>query len=347
MHLHTRQPVLALLTVLFCAFTAAAQAKVHFIDVGQADSILVELPKAALLIDAGAEDTVDGRDADHLVGYLDEFFRRRNDLNRTFHSVIVSHPHIDHTRSLMDVLNKFAVQNLYDGGDTTGSGIGPLRDARGFVRSRGGKYQAVRDSQVGPDGFTNPALDALRAADPDVSVRILSGSRGCRNGNNNSLVVLVRYGDAKFLFTGDAEAENDSRCTAELTHLVDKYRTNRLLDVDVLKVSHHASFNGTTNEWMAATSPKISVISAGLPSVAAPGKFHAWFFGHPRERAIGQIERGTSFDRSRVMVTTMDAVQRPRRQRELTKAVYCTCWDGDVVINARRDGTVSPEPCAR
>lgn len=347
MRRHRHERAIALLFVFCCTATAVGQAKVHFINVGQADSILVELPKAALLIDAGGEDTVDGRDADHLVGYLSEFFRRRADLNRTLHTVIVSHPHLDHTRALMDVLNAFRVQNLFDGGDRVGSGIQPLRAARVFVRNRGGNYQSVRDSQVGADGFTNAALDGLRAADADVEVRILSGSRRCANGNNDSLVVLVKYGAARFLFTGDAEAENDARCVAELTHLIQKYRTSRLLDVDVLKVSHHASFNGTTDEWMQATSPQISVISAGVPSVAAPGEFHAWFFGHPRERAVEQIERGTSGDRTPLLVTTMNAVRRPRRQRQITKAVYCTCWDGDVVINADRSGMVSPEPCPR
>lgn len=347
MRCHSHKLALALLVTLFCAATAAAQAKVHFINVGQADSILVELPRAALLIDAGAEDTVDGRDADHLVGYLDQFFRRRTDLNRTLHSVIVSHPHIDHTRLLMNVLNAFRVQNLFDGGDRVGSGIEPLQEARAFIRSRGGNYQAVNDSQVGAEGFTNAALDALRSADGDVDVRILSGSRRCVNGNNNSLVVLVKYGDAKFLFTGDAEAEDDQRCVAELTHLVRKYRDNRLLDVDVLKVSHHGSDNGTTDAWMQATSPEISVISAGLLSVASPGRFHAWFFGHPRERAVARTERGTSGERTPVTVSTMDAVRRPRRQRRMSKAVYCTCWDGDVVIDAARSGAVSPEPCLR
>lgn len=347
MRRHKYEYALALFVVLCCAATAGAQARVHYINVGQADAILVELPKAALLIDAGGEETVDGRDADHLVGYLNQFFGRRTDLNRTLHSIIVSHPHLDHTKSLMDVLNAFRVQNFFDGGDRTGSGIEPLMAARAFVRNHGGNYQSVRDTQVGADGFTNVALDALRAADSDVDVRILSGSRRCANGNNDSLVVLVKYGAAKFLFTGDAEAENDARCTAEITHLLRKYRDNRLLDVDVLKVNHHGSFNGTSEEWMQATSPQISVISAGVPSVAAPGEFHAWFFGHPRERAVGQIEGGTGGVRTPVMVTTMNAVRRPRRQRQVSKAIYCTCWDGDVIINATRSGAVSSEPCPR
>lgn len=347
MRRHEYAYALALFFTLLCATTAGAQARMHFINVGQADSILVELPKAALLIDAGGEDTVDGRDSDHLIGYLNQFFGRRTDLNRTIHTVIVSHPHLDHTRALMAVLNAFRVRNLIDGGDRVGSGIAPLRSARTFVRNRGGAYQAVSDSAVGAEGFTNAALDALRADDADVDVRVLSGSRRCANGNNDSLVVLVKYGAARFLFTGDAEAENDAKCVAELTHLIRKYRDNGLLDVDVLKVSHHGSFNGTTPEWMQATTPQISVISAGVPSVASPGDFHAWFFGHPRESAVGQVESGTSGDRTPIHVTTMNAVRRPHRQRRMSKAVYCTCWDGDVVINASRDGAVSPEPCPR
>jgi len=89
-----------------------AQMKAHFINVGQAESILLEFRRHAVLIDAGGEDTGDTRDRDHLLDYLDRFFARRTDLRDTLHSVVVSHPHIDHTRHLMDVLENYTVRNL-------------------------------------------------------------------------------------------------------------------------------------------------------------------------------------------------------------------------------------------
>src|SRR5690242_21325638 len=116
--------------LLFSATIARAQMSAHYINVGQADSILLEFKTAAVLIDAGGEATGDDRDKNHLVAYLNQFFTRRADLNKTLLAVIISHPHIDHTKNLGAVIQNFRVQALLDGGNQSGSGIGPLRAAR-------------------------------------------------------------------------------------------------------------------------------------------------------------------------------------------------------------------------
>ena len=74
---------------------------VHYIDVGQGEAILIELPRAAIMIDAGGEDTGDSRFRVHLLDYLNRIFARRMDLNHTIDVLIVTHPHLDHTRCLM------------------------------------------------------------------------------------------------------------------------------------------------------------------------------------------------------------------------------------------------------
>ena len=91
-------------TLLFCPLWAQAQMKIHVIDVGQADSILLEFKSAAVLVDAGGESTGDDRDKEHLLSQLKAFFAGRPDLGNTLHAVIISHAHIDHTKLLMDVL---------------------------------------------------------------------------------------------------------------------------------------------------------------------------------------------------------------------------------------------------
>ena len=72
-----RKAVLASASILLLTGAAHAQMRVHFINVGQAESILLEFETAAVLIDAGGEDTVDNRDRDRLIGYLTRFFDRR------------------------------------------------------------------------------------------------------------------------------------------------------------------------------------------------------------------------------------------------------------------------------
>ena len=171
-------------------------------------------------------------------------------------------------------------------------------------------------------------------------LRILDGSRDCDNQNNDSIVVLARFRQASFLFTGDAEVEGGSDCDGEVPILMEFYRTTNLLNVDVYKVGHHASFNGTDEDFMRVMSPKISVISAGIHTQHEPGGFHAFQFGHPRTVAVDLLERFSSMTRAPVNVYSMPAVQKVV-PRNMQKAVYCTCWDGDIRISTNNpDGAI-------
>lgn len=314
----------------------------HYINVGQADSILLEFKKSAILIDAGGEatgDTNPTRDRDHLIDYLNKFFARRPDLSRTLLAVIISHPHLDHTKNLMPVLRAFKVKNLIDGGNLRGSGFPQLRQARKFAKINGIRYRKVTDKQIEDLGTSGMALFATILAASDVDLRLLDASRDCENGNNDSLIVRVKYKEASYLFTGDAETESDPDCEAEVPMLVDFYAGTNLVNVDVYKVGHHGSKNGTDEELMQAMSPKISVLSAGHHSQQTPGKFHAFQFGHPRENIVALLEQFTSKDRDPVSVYTMPRVKKVNLDRRVEKAIYCTCWDGDVVVTANESGS--------
>jgi hypothetical protein len=170
-------------------------------------------------------------------------------------------------------------------------------------------------------------------------ILLLSGLRGCDNLNNDSIAVRVRVGQVAVLFTGDAENEGDSSCDPELPALEDRFQANHLLAADVYHVAHHGSYNGTSGDFMTTVSPKISVISAGDPNRRKPGSFHAWQFGHPRAVAVDTIEQTTSGSRKDFTsgatsknVIVLTAVKKPKH-RAVSKAVYCTCWDGDVVVS--------------
>jgi competence protein ComEC len=341
---------LLFLALLLTATAAQAQIRAHYINVGQADSILVEFRTAAILIDAGGESTAapnENRDGDHLVAYLDKFFKDRAanaannpqlpDLHRTLLAVIVSHPHIDHTKNIMAVMQGFTVQNLIDGGNDSGSGIGPLNAARKFARDNHIPHTIVKDDIITTKGlsFFPQLMISSR-----VDIRILDGSRGCDNQNNDSLIVLVRSGQASFLFTGDAEVEGGSDCDGEVPILIDFYTGTNLINVDVYKVGHHGSFNGTDERFMRVMSPRISVISAGIHTQHGPGGFHAFQFGHPRTVAVDLLEQfSTTFRATPAKVYSMPAV-RTVVPRTMRKAVYCTCWDGDIRVSSNANGSV-------
>lgn len=342
MYVIRRSIVIVFFLVAAIQSEAAAQSKnqVHFINVGQAEAILLEFQHEAVLIDAGGEDTIDNRDRTRLFRYLDNFFERRADLDKTIHTIIISHPHLDHTRLLIDVLREYRVLNLVDGGNESGSGIVPLWAARYYAQKNGIKYHVVKDASVTANGLINAPLEFINKSNPDVNLKFLAGSRGCKNANNDSLVLWARIHGVTFLFTGDGEAlpeRND--CDPQIPFILTRFKGSNTLDIDIYKVGHHGSFNGTSEDLLKAMTPKISVISAGLFDQQTPGDFHAWQFGHPRENAVRTIESFTTNTRELVSVNTMEGPTQPH-VRALKNAVYCTCWDGNIVVEVLKDGSI-------
>lgn len=333
--------VLVLAALVFCFSSASSTpaqhpARVHYIDVGQAESILLEFDKTAVLIDAGGELTNDVQQSKHLLDYLNTFFGGRPDLHKTIDTIIISHPHIDHTMRLLDVMKAFTVKNLIDGGENKGSGIGPLNKARALIKKKGGHYFVVTRQDTVKPSFSNPALDAVQATEGDAHFKLIGGANGCDDANNDSIVVLMTYKQSRFIFTGDASDKPDKVCTnGELPDLVKLYAGTGGLNADVYKADHHGSKNGTDEAWIKAISPKISVISAGKhdPAHQVPDKFHAFQFGHPTELAVALMEKFTTDSRPKKVVSTGNGAKSFIENRPITKAVYCTCWDGDIVID--------------
>jgi competence protein ComEC len=88
--------------------------------------------------------------------------------------------------------------------------------------------------------------------------------------NNNSLVIKVVYGEVSFLFSTDAEAPEEE----ELLSSVGSF-----LDADVFQVGHHGSRTSTTDAWVKAINPKISIISCGYLNE----------FGHPHTATLNTL----------------------------------------------------------
>jgi beta-lactamase superfamily II metal-dependent hydrolase len=333
---------------------AHAELKVHIIDVGQGASALVELDHAAILIDAGGEDTTPpDRDAKSILDALTAFFARRTDLHNTLEAVIVSHPHIDHTMNLKTVMHGFTVRALVDNGDqnTSATGMPQLMDARAFAMTNKIPNIAVKDSDIPAGG---KALELSPEAASGAQVTLLSGFRGCFNQNNDSIAVLIKDGTTSALFAGDAEDKDDSgacRIEPQLQHLVKRFGPSGLLEAKFYHVTHHGSANGVLQSMMDRVHPAASVISAGRldPANRVPGEFHAFQFGHPRKEAIDSLVANTTGSRpaKQISFMTQDGGHHPAatpKTMQMKKAVYCTCWDGNIDVTFAADGTPRVEP---
>ena len=201
--------------------------EVHFMDVGQADSILLISSNYTMLIDAGDTDA-----KDVIIPYIKSLGIDKLDV------VIFTHPHKDHIGSGASVIESFNIGEIYMPGKiTTTKTFEKLLDT---IDSKG---LTITVPNVG---------DKINFGDCDVTV--LGPVKEYDDLNDSSIVVKVKYNNTKFLFTGDMEKESEKDI---LETLVD-------LDVDVLKVAHHGSSTSSSYKFLKEATPEYAVISCGV-----------------------------------------------------------------------------------
>lgn len=199
---------------------------ITYLDVGQADSILIENNDEYMLIDAGNND-----DGPLLVKY----FKEKN--ITTFKYLIGTHPHEDHIGGLDDVINNFNINTIYmpDVITTTKTFL----DVLDSIENNNLTYKVPKIEEKFTLG--------------DANIEVLYTGVDEKDLNNTSIVLRLDYKNTSFLFTGDATD------TTEKILLKAKEKLN----IDVLKVGHHGSKYSTTTEFLKATTPKYAIISVG------------------------------------------------------------------------------------
>lgn len=202
--------------------------RVHFIDVGQGDSILVQANGINLLIDAGPADS-----AGSLTSYL-----RENGV-RKLHYMVATHPHEDHIGGMPAVIRNFEVGSFY--APKVAAATSNFSEMASSMKRKGIRIIPARLGVRLDLGAGTECL--LLSPCGDVY----------DNLNNYSAAVKLTYGTSSFLFTGDAEELAESE-------IVGSYPD---IDCDVLKAGHHGSSTSTTNQLLEAASPEKVIISVG------------------------------------------------------------------------------------
>jgi competence protein ComEC len=209
------------------ATTVNGDLKVHFIDVGQADSILVQQGNSTMLIDAGNDE-----DNQIIKRYLDSQGIKQLDV------VVGTHAHEDHIGSMSYIINAFKVVKVYFPKQTANTNV--FKD---FVNSVKGKGLQLTTPVVG---------ESFKIGDATATILAPNGS-GYEDANDYSVVLKLTYGSNSFLLTGDAEAVSESEMLAKGTDL----------SATVLKVGHHGSKSSTSQSFLNKVNPKHAVISVG------------------------------------------------------------------------------------
>lgn len=203
--------------------------KVHFIDVGQGDSIFIDYGDYDILIDAGENDQ-----GQKVVNYLKSLGTDDIEI------MVATHPHSDHIGGLDDVLKAFDVEKIIDSGV-----MYTTKTYEDYINAVSNEKEEIGAKFIYDDDLTFKLGD-------NVMFKVIELGDGYENINDNSVVTMLDYNNVEFLFTGDLEAD------------VEKANLNKFSDIDILKVGHHGSKTSTSQEFLEVVKPEIAVISAGI-----------------------------------------------------------------------------------
>lgn len=201
---------------------------VSFIDVGQADSVLIRNGNYNMLIDAG-----NNEDGEKLVNYFKSLGIEE------FTYVFATHPHEDHIGGMDDIINNFKIDNYY------------MSNKLSTTKT----FMDVLDALDGCNlKYTVPNKgDTLKLGDANIKVIYPGDDKS--NINDSSIVLKITYGKNSFLLTGDA------------TSNVERKIYNEDIKSDVLKVAHHGSSYSSTDVFLDKVKPYYAVISVGKNNI--------------------------------------------------------------------------------
>ena len=200
--------------------------QMHFIDVGQALSVLVECDGQFMLYDGGNVD-----DGSLVVSYL------QNQGVEELQYVFCSHAHEDHVGGLAAALAYFPANHVYS----------PVTEASTKCFQNFIKYTQQQGLQV-----EVPAVGTVWQLG-SATVQLLGPIKQYNDTNDTSLVLRIDYSSTSFLLTGDMESDAER----------DLVESGANLKADVLQVGHHGSSTSSSYIFMNAVLPEMGIISCG------------------------------------------------------------------------------------
>lgn len=231
--------------------------EIVFCDVGQGDAVLVSYGNLQMLVDGGPDNAVLS-----CLGKNMAFWDRKIEL------VVVSHPQADHMTGIIDVVRRYKVGQLAM--TRVENDTPEVRELKKVINLLQVPYLELRQGEK------------LQLGGVEIEVLWpLESWREVSDINQVSTVLLGSYGGFEFLLTGDIDIGIEDQLRL----------TDKLREVEVLKVAHHGSKYSSGEQFLRAVKPKLAVIEVGQNR-----------FGHPTEEVLERLS-GVG---SRIMKTNED-----------------------------------------
>lgn len=216
--------------------------EVHFIDVGQGDATLILADGHAMLIDAGQNDK----------GTAVQLYLKKRGVDRLDY-LVLTHTDSDHIGGADVIISKFDIGQIF------------LSDFKKDNKTYRELMESMKNRGM---TFSTPEVGAEYELG-DAAFTILAPNDTYDDPNNSSMALILDYGEASFLFSGDCEEEAER----------DILENGINLDVDVYQAGHHGSRTSSTEKFLDAMSPEFAVISCGEENS----------YGHPHAQTLNAL----------------------------------------------------------
>lgn len=201
--------------------------KVHFINVGQGDSILIQTPEQKnILIDGGPPAA-----SKKVRNYLKKYNVHELDL------LIATHPDIDHIGGLLPIIKQFPIKEIWDSGKFY------------YTRTYQRYFRSIKDKNI-PVHIVK--LNTVKALADNSSLIVLNANSILKTNNQSSLAIQLTINKINFLFMSDVEKKQELKIMQ---------RTD--VDAEIIKVAHHGSDTSSSFAFLQAVDPEIAVLSYG------------------------------------------------------------------------------------
>jgi competence protein ComEC len=254
-------------TTIWLAVLYFPDKRLHLIacDVGQGDAILAVYGNTQILVDGGPNNSV--------LECLERFMPF---WDREIELVVLTHPQTDHFTGLIEVFRRYKVEKILANSIDSGSSA---------YQALKKEIEGNRASVINPENgmvisvglmqldILHPSYQYFEEIGAAISPQSNGGVLGAyttkRDPNDFSIVAILSYKDFDALLTGDIGPDISNQIAKELI-------SNASREIEYIKIPHHGSKNGISNNLLDASHPEIAVISAGRNNR----------YGHPHQEVI-------------------------------------------------------------